>query len=155
MKSRLMYIESKPDGVRGPGRIGRVASSQTGKTLYYDGRELAPLNGRGLKTNYFDTRTREEFWISVPRKDGQDSLYPGMVEIDEDARKEYWRDVRGRPEDVTKGSYRSPGKSKRARDAQEKGARRRNMDRRRLPPRVGTDPEPEDTADDESDQGRA
>ncbi len=68
MRSRLMYIELKKDGVRGPARIGR-----------------------GLKANYVDTQTLEEFWISGPRADG--------------------------------------------RDTQEKGARRRNMDRRWQPGR--------------------
>jgi hypothetical protein len=45
-----MYIELKADGVRGPARIGRVEFSQTGKTLYYAGRKLAPLKGHGLRS---------------------------------------------------------------------------------------------------------
>jgi len=136
MKSRLMYIELKKDGVRGPGRIGRVAFSKTGSRLYYAGRTLAPLKGRGLKTNYFDTQTSEEFWISGPRADGRDSLYAATVAIDEDARKEYWRDLRGMPADALRPSYKSPGKSNRERGAVEKAVRRRDMDRRWRPPRL-------------------
>jgi hypothetical protein len=75
MSSRVMYIELKADGVRGPARIGRVELSKTGKTLYYAGRTLAPLKGHGLKANYFDTETLEEFWISGPKANGTDSLY--------------------------------------------------------------------------------
>ena len=135
MNSRVMYIELKADGVRGPARIGRVEFSQTGKTLYYSGRKLAPLKGDGLKANYFDSETLEEFWISGPRADGTDSLYGATVEIDEDCRKEYWRDIRKQPQLASSTSYRSPGSSKRERGKQEKAARRRRMDRRWLPSR--------------------
>jgi hypothetical protein len=135
MNSRVMYIEQKIGGVRGPARIGRVEFSQTGKTLYYAGRKLAPLKGQGLKANYFDSETLEKFWISGPRGDGTDSLYGATVEIDEDCRKEYWRHIRKRPELASRPSYKSPGNSKRERGKQEKGARRRRMDLRSLPSR--------------------
>ncbi len=136
MKSRVMYIELKVDGVRGPARIGRVELSKTGKTLYYSGRKLAPLKGHGLKANYFDTQTLEEFWISGPKANGADSLYGATVDVDEDCRKEYWEDIRKEPKRVLSASYRSPGSSKKERGSQEKAARRRNMDRRWLPARA-------------------
>ena len=46
------------------------------------------------------SHTGEEYWISGPRKDGADRLYgePGPVEIDEDAREEYWTRVRSEPQ---------------------------------------------------------
>ena len=69
------------------------------------------------------------------KADGTDSLYGATVGIDEDCRKEYWRDIRKKPERISSASYRSPGSSKKERDAQEKGARRRNMDRRWQPAR--------------------
>ena len=98
-KSRIMYIESKADGLNGPARIGRVWFSKSGQSLTYRGRSYAKLGGQGAKANYFDEETREEFWISGPRRDGADRLYPQStrpVEIDEDVRDEYWRDIRGR-----------------------------------------------------------
>jgi len=100
MKPRIMYIESKADGLTGPARIGRVTFSKTGKTIYYGGRTFQSLKGGGFKSNYYDVETGEEYWISGPRKDGADRLYGERVsvEIDEDARLEYWRDVRGTPE---------------------------------------------------------
>ncbi len=155
MNSRVMYIELKRDGIRGSGRIGRVAFSKTGKTLYYAGRTLAPLKGHALKANYFDTETREEFWISGPRTDGRDSLYATTVDVDEDCRKEYWRDIRGLPGRVSSATYRSAGKSGRKRDSQEKGARRRNMDRRWQPARFqrACDPEQHDGTDIEDASG--
>ena len=149
MNSRVMYIELKAHGVRGPARIGRVEFSKTVKTLYYSGRTLAPLKGRGLKANYFDTETLEEFWISGPKANGTDSLYGATVEIDEDSRTEYWRDIRKKPERVSSTSYRSPGSSKKERDSQEKAARRRNMDRRWQPARQ----EPRREAEGDDDDG--
>ena len=102
MKSRIMYIENKSDGLNGPARIGRVEFSKTGRTLYYQGRSFQSLKGSGFKANYFDTETHEQYWISGPRKDGADRLYGEAVpvEIDEDAREEYWLTIRGLPQRV-------------------------------------------------------
>ena len=91
-KTRIMYVQ------RGTmaGRIGRVRFSKTGRTLFYGDLELIPSSA-GLKTNYLDVATGEAYWVSGPRKDGQDTLYPGRIEIDDDVAEEYWRDVRGLP----------------------------------------------------------
>jgi hypothetical protein len=105
VKTRIMYIQ------RGaaPGRIGRVRLSKSGRTIFYGDRELESLGGRGYKANYIDRATHEQCWVSGPRNDGQDTLYPGRVVIDEDVRAEYWRDVRGTPSNVDATSYRSVG----------------------------------------------
>jgi hypothetical protein len=102
MKSRIMYIESKGEGLTGPARIGRVTFSKTGSTIYYGGRSFQSLKGRGFKSNYYDVESGEHYWISGPRKDGADRLYREStpVEIDEDVRDEYWRDIRGQPEKI-------------------------------------------------------
>ena len=114
MKSRIMYIEHKGgDGISGPARIGRVTFSKTGKTIYYRGKALQTLGGRGFKANYFDVQTGEEYWISGPKKNGRDPLYGGAVEIDEDVRDEYWRQIRGQPAAPTKHAPRFPAKYRR------------------------------------------
>jgi hypothetical protein len=97
MKSRIMYVEQKGGQLTGPARIGRVTFSKTGKTIYYRGKTFQSLKGRGFKSNYFDVETGEEYWISGPHKDGADRLYGGTspIEIDDDVRVEYWRDIRG------------------------------------------------------------
>jgi hypothetical protein len=94
-----MYIENKSGGVTGPARIGLVAFSRTGRTLYYDGRSFQSLKGAGFKSNYYDVETGEEYWISGPRKDGRDRLYgeAAPVEIDDDVRERYWTEIRGLP----------------------------------------------------------
>ncbi len=118
------------DGLRGIGRISRVSFSKTGRSLYCHGRVLARLSGSALKANYFDEDTLEEFWVSNPRRDGADALFPGVVEIDEDAREDYWTQIRQDVSKVRNTSYRSPGKTKAERESIEKAVRRRDMDRR-------------------------
>jgi hypothetical protein len=76
-KTRIMYIEDKSGGLEGPARIGRVTFSKSGRSLTYGGRTFQSLGGSGFKANYVDVDTRDEFWISGPRKDGADRLYAG------------------------------------------------------------------------------
>jgi hypothetical protein len=83
---------------------------KTGRTLYYGGRALASLNGRGYETTHFDVETGDECWISGPRQDGRDTLHPGEVQVDDDARDDYWLRIRRRPDCVGLTSYRSPGR---------------------------------------------
>jgi hypothetical protein len=97
-KSRIVYIEDKSEGLNGPARIGRVTLSKSGQSVTYASRTFQRLSGQGFKANYFDTATGDHFWISGPRKDGKDRLYPAStrpVEIDADVAEEYWRDIRG------------------------------------------------------------
>jgi hypothetical protein len=98
-KTRIMYIERKADNLTGPARIGRVTYSKTGATIYYRGQQFRSLKGSGFKANYYEVKTGEEYWISGPRKDGRDSLYPTNIptEIDEDVRNESWTKIRKRP----------------------------------------------------------
>lgn len=92
-----MYIESKAGGLTGPARIGRVTFSKTGATLYYAGKSFQSLKGSGFKSNYFDIESGDPYWISGPRKDGQDALYTTHVapEVDADVHDEYWSQIRG------------------------------------------------------------
>ena len=105
-----MYIERKSNGLSGPARIGRVAFSQTGKTLYYRGRQFQSLSGNGFKANYFDLETGEEYWISGCKKRGGDRLYGGLVQIDDDVHEEYWSIIRGMPQHRTQNVIRVNGK---------------------------------------------
>lgn len=77
----IRYVERKTDGLRGIGRIARVEQSKTRKTLYFDGKTLVRLSGFALKANYFDEATFEEYWVSKPRQDGNDSLFPAEITL--------------------------------------------------------------------------
>lgn len=91
-----MYIECKAGGLNGVARIGRVTFSNSGRSLEYQGRRFAKASG--FKSNYFEVETGEAYWISGPRRDGADRLYPHStrpVEIDDDVRHEYLTKIRG------------------------------------------------------------
>jgi hypothetical protein len=98
MKSRIMYVENKSESLNGAARIGRVAFSKTGRTLYYNGLSFQSLKG-GYKANYRELASGELYWISGCKKNGEDRLYVSSlpVEIDEDVRQEYWTSIRSLP----------------------------------------------------------
>jgi hypothetical protein len=97
---RIMYIERKAGGLTGEARIGRVTFSKSGSTLYYRDKTFQSLKGAGFKSNYYCVETGEDYWISGPKRRGGDALYGGgrSIEIDEDAREEYWMEIRGEPD---------------------------------------------------------
>ena len=98
-----MYVELKTHAGghddRGPARIGRVTFNRTGKTLLYRGKRFQK-GGTDSCANYHDVETREGYWISGPKKDGNDRLRGSgaQVEIDEDVREEYWTEIRKQSE---------------------------------------------------------
>lgn len=105
-----MYIEDKSERLVGPARIGRVTYSKTGKSLTYRGREFVSLRGTGFKANFREVESGMQYWISGCKKDGLDSLYPNLVEIDEDVRGEYWVTIRSKPELKERCSFKCLGK---------------------------------------------
>lgn len=113
MRDQIKYLERKDGGLAGPAWIGRVRFSKSGRTLYYRGYTLTSMRGAGYKANYVDEEEGNEWWISGPKRDGQDTLYPGIVEVDEDVRVEYWSEIRRRPDLVELTSFRSEGKHQR------------------------------------------
>ena len=100
--TRIMYIEFKGGNLTGEARIGRVTFSKTKKSIHYNGKTFKSLKGRGFKSNYFDSETGEEYWISGCKKDGTDRLYNERtpIYIDEDVQKEYWEQIRNMPDKV-------------------------------------------------------
>lgn len=132
MQPRIMYIEPGGGLAGAGGRIGRVTFSKTGKTLYYGGQSFQTLDGAGYKENYYDIDSGEWYWISGPRRDGNDALYPMVVEIDEDVREEYWLQIRECPDRKETTSFKSPGKYSRRKPHPElsvKGGTKRGTDR--------------------------
>ena len=121
---RVMYVEQKT-GLSGPCRIGWVEFSKTGRTYHYAGRHLRKI-GNGYKYNCIDEETGDHYWMSEPHKSGADKLYGGVVQIDEDARVEYWVNVRRMPWRVAETEYRA-GASTRTGDP----TRRDDLSRRR------------------------
>jgi hypothetical protein len=106
MRTELMYLEHKL-GLSGPARIVRATWTRSRRGLRYRGLLLQSLRGAGFKSNYIDVATGDEYWVSRPRKDGRDRLYPGVVFVDEDVREEYWTRIRGRPDLIGESRSRS------------------------------------------------
>jgi hypothetical protein len=94
---RVMYVENKDGDVDGvAARIGWVTFSQTGLTVYYRGRSLKRMKGRGIRGNYCDEETGEEYWVSGIKVRGSNQHWAESVSVavDTDARDEYLR-IRG------------------------------------------------------------
>ena len=87
-----MYVECKGEEIVGEARIGRVTFSKSMKSIHYKDKTFETLKGSGFKSNFFDVKTGEEYWISGCRKDGKDRLYGERLPIfiDEDIQEEYY-----------------------------------------------------------------
>lgn len=92
---RVMYIENKEGLIDGAqARIGWVTFSKTGKTIYYRDKTFFSTGARGVKGNYRDSDTYEEYWISGIKKRGSNAhRYEPVasITIDDDAQAEYER----------------------------------------------------------------
>lgn len=90
---RVMYLENKDGHIEGvAARIGWVSFSKTGQTIYYRGRVLQKAKGGGVRGNFFDVESREEFWVSGVKQRGSNihAAEKGVrVEVDADAVDEY------------------------------------------------------------------
>lgn len=64
-----MYIENKEGLIDGTDAcIGWVSFSKTGKTIYYKGKTFISNKGKGVRGNFRDLETGEEYWISGVKK---------------------------------------------------------------------------------------
>ena len=85
-----MYVENKDGQIDGAeARIGWVSFSKTGRSVYYRGREL--LKAGGVRGNFIDVSTREEYWVSGVKSRGS-NVHPdehALVIVDPDALDDY------------------------------------------------------------------
>ena len=58
--------------VSGHARIGRVTFNRTGKTLQYKNQKFQK-GGTDACANYHDVDTKKGYWISGPKRNGQDT----------------------------------------------------------------------------------
>lgn len=89
-----MYVENEDGSIDGiEARIGWVEFSKSGRTVYYRGRTLKRAKGGGIRGNYYDEETGEEYWISGVKKRGSNAHWAEStsVSIDQDAREEFER----------------------------------------------------------------
>ncbi len=71
-------------------RIGWVTISKTGLSIHYRGRTLLRSKGGGIRGNFFDETTGEEYWVSGVKTRGSNAHWAesASVQIDDDAREE-------------------------------------------------------------------
>ena len=94
-----MYIEDKSSGLSGNARIGYVTYSKSKRSMTYKGKTFQKCIG--YKYNCFNVEDGSHWWITGPKKRGGDRLYSGgTIEIDDDARDEYWITLRNIPESI-------------------------------------------------------
>ncbi|MBQ7182752.1 MAG: mannose-1-phosphate guanylyltransferase [Clostridia bacterium] len=97
--SDIRYIELKTGySDDGPAWIGRVKVSKSGKTVYFNDHAFQKWNG--VRGNYVDIETDEEYWISSVKKNGCDRHWAGRgrIMIDRKVLDEYleivgWREL--------------------------------------------------------------
>ena len=106
---RLMYMESRSQAIDGRGRIGWVERSSSCRVYRYAGMVLRISTHQ--QYNCFDAGTGEPYLVSEPKTSGRDKLNGGFVDIDEDAREEYWRNIRNQPECVHLDSFQATARS--------------------------------------------
>ena len=72
----IRYIELKTGyNDDGPAWIGNVKESKSGQTVYFNNHAFKKYNC--TRGNYVDVETGEEYWISRPKKNGQDRHWAG------------------------------------------------------------------------------
>ena len=96
-----MHIERKAGALTGLVRIGRVTFNRTGRTIFYRDHIFRRIVGGGFKSNYIEEATCEDYWISGCKRQGGDRMYGSAtsIEIDDDAREEYWCSIRHLPDE--------------------------------------------------------
>jgi hypothetical protein len=86
LSRRLMYVENKNGDIdRVTARIGWVEFSKTGKTIYYRGRELASIGGSGVRGNFLDVASRDEYWVTGVKRRGSNTHWAEKVSVEIDA----------------------------------------------------------------------
>src|SRR5262249_28231191 len=99
-KKRVMYVENKEGDIDGvPGRIGWVTFSQSGRSVYCRGLTLKRAKRGGIRGNFYDEATGQEYWISGIKVPGSNQHWaePIRVRVDDDALEEYRRIRAGHP----------------------------------------------------------
>ena len=91
MPDRIMFIQLKTghDTDKGPAWISVVSFNRSWKTARWHGRTLHRAPGL-FDANFLDIETKEEYWLSGPHRDQQDSRYSSITPIiDEEAQEAY------------------------------------------------------------------
>ena len=82
---------------KGPAWISLVSFNRSWNTARWHGKVLRRAQGM-FDANFYDEETDEEYWLSGPHRDRQDTRYSGIrPTIDDDARDAYLAFLDGAP----------------------------------------------------------
>lgn len=94
----IMYIERCAPNHSGEAHIGEISCSKAKKTIYYKSKVLQKLPG--VRGNYQDLKTGEEYWVSGVKKVGTNRHWAATgftkVIIDKEAKEEFLLIVNGK-----------------------------------------------------------
>lgn len=99
MPDRIMFVQLKTGyGTdAGPAWISVVRFNRTWKSAYWKGKTLRRSKNL-FDANFVDVETYDEYWLSGPHRDRQDSRYSSIAPtVDADARAAYEAFLRGAP----------------------------------------------------------
>ena len=102
---KLMFMEPRSQAIGGQGRIGWVEYISRCGVYHYRGAVLRKSEEGDY--NCFDAGSGEPYLVTAPKYNGRDKLNGGLVEIDEDAREEYWQRIRRQPACIALTSFRA------------------------------------------------
>jgi hypothetical protein len=73
------------------GQHHRKIQDGSGKTIYFNNKAFKSWDGRGIGGNFYDVETSETYWISNPKRNGQDRHWAGCgrILIEADVVEEY------------------------------------------------------------------
>jgi hypothetical protein len=92
MSKKLIFVELKSGfSDNGPAWIGYGEYSKSGRTIYFNGQAFGAIGGSGIMGNFMDLETRDEYWISGVKKNGEDRLgtKAGLIALDKKAVEAY------------------------------------------------------------------
>lgn len=86
------------DTDQGPAWVGWVRFSKTWQTAHFHGRTLRRVRGGGVRGNFYDVESGEEFWVSGPKRDRTDARFSAQQPtIEHDAQAAYEALLAGAP----------------------------------------------------------
>ncbi|MFB9311979.1 hypothetical protein [Nocardioides plantarum] len=89
MPARVMFVQLKTGHPldQGPAWVGWVHFTKSWRTAHFHDRTLQRVTGTAganNDANFVDAETREEYWISGPKRDRSDARYSSQRPIVED-----------------------------------------------------------------------
>jgi len=81
VKNELVYVEKISEDDETSAWIGYAETSKSGVTKYFNEKTFELVIGGDLNTNYYETETGEEYWISSVKKNIKENRWTHLDEV--------------------------------------------------------------------------